>query len=196
MPSSHGTAFARFLAPVLPLDEAEHGGVHRARAAAALRGGRVAGWRWPAWLVYGRAPGAAPSRIGVPRNAAAPARCSRSTTWTRSTTRSSCGPIYRLSPLAAPACSILSVIDGLVNGVATASSSRGRCGLRRIQTGFVMNYALGMLLGAVAVVAYLLAAPREPRMASTCSRSSPSCRWWAPPLVFAAAAPPRRAWSS
>ena len=30
-------------------------------------------------------------------------------------------------------------------------------GLRRVQTGFVMNYALGILLGAVAVVAYLLA---------------------------------------
>ena len=31
-------------------------------------------------------------------------------------------------------------------------------GLRRIQTGFVMNYALGMLLGAVALVAFLLVA--------------------------------------
>ena len=31
------------------------------------------------------------------------------------------------------------------------------CGLRLVQTGYVMNYALGILLGAVAVVAYLLA---------------------------------------
>ena len=31
-------------------------------------------------------------------------------------------------------------------------------GLRRIQTGYVMNYALGMLLGAVALVAFLLVA--------------------------------------
>jgi hypothetical protein len=30
--------------------------------------------------------------------------------------------------------------------------------LRRLQTGFVMNYALGMLLGAVALVAFLLVA--------------------------------------
>ena len=30
-------------------------------------------------------------------------------------------------------------------------------GLRRLQTGFVMNYALTMLVGAVAIVAYLLA---------------------------------------
>jgi hypothetical protein len=29
-------------------------------------------------------------------------------------------------------------------------------GMRRVQTGFVMNYALAMLLGAVAVVAVLL----------------------------------------
>jgi hypothetical protein len=29
-------------------------------------------------------------------------------------------------------------------------------GLRRLQTGFVMNYALTMLLGAVAMVAFLL----------------------------------------
>jgi len=33
--------------------------------------------------------------------------------------------------------------------------------LRRVQTGFVMNYALTMLLGALAVVAFLLA--RGPR---------------------------------
>jgi len=29
-------------------------------------------------------------------------------------------------------------------------------GLRRLQTGFVMNYALTMLVGAVAVIAFLL----------------------------------------
>jgi NADH-quinone oxidoreductase subunit L len=48
------------------------------------------------------------------------------------------------------------VIDGLVNGTATAATAWAR-GLRQVQTGFVMNYALGILLGAVAVVAYLLA---------------------------------------
>ena len=31
-------------------------------------------------------------------------------------------------------------------------------GLRRLQTGYVMNYALGMLLGAVVLVAFLLVA--------------------------------------
>jgi hypothetical protein len=40
--------------------------------------------------------------------------------------------------------------------VATTVASWSR-GLRRVQTGFVMNYALGVLLGAVAVIAYLMA---------------------------------------
>jgi len=48
------------------------------------------------------------------------------------------------------------VVDGLVNGTATATLAWAR-GLRLVQTGYVMNYALGILLGAVAVVAYLLA---------------------------------------
>ena len=47
------------------------------------------------------------------------------------------------------------VIDGLVNGVGSVIVEWA-LGLRRIQTGFVMNYALGMLLGAIAVVAFLL----------------------------------------
>jgi NADH-quinone oxidoreductase subunit L len=47
------------------------------------------------------------------------------------------------------------VIDGVVNGVGAMVGGWAR-GLRHLQTGFVMNYALGMLLGAVAAVAYLL----------------------------------------
>jgi len=47
------------------------------------------------------------------------------------------------------------VIDGIVNGVGSAVVGWAR-GMRRIQTGFVMNYALTMLLGAVAVIAFLL----------------------------------------
>ena len=49
------------------------------------------------------------------------------------------------------------VIDALVNGVASVVIAWA-LRLRRIQTGFVMNYALGMLLGAVALVAFLLVA--------------------------------------
>ncbi|PYM64915.1 MAG: NADH-quinone oxidoreductase subunit L, partial [Candidatus Rokuibacteriota bacterium] len=49
----------------------------------------------------------------------------------------------------------LGVIDGAVNGVAAFF---GRCalGLRRYQTGFVMNYALSMLAGVIALLGFLL----------------------------------------
>ena len=47
------------------------------------------------------------------------------------------------------------VIDGAVNGVARLARGAGS-GLRRIQTGFVRQYALGIVLGAVALLAYML----------------------------------------
>jgi hypothetical protein len=43
-----------------------------------------------------------------------------------------------------------------VNGVATATSSGGR-GLRRIQTGRVQNYALGIALGLIVMTILYLA---------------------------------------
>ena len=49
----------------------------------------------------------------------------------------------------------LAVIDGIVNGVARLVVAWA-AGMRRIQTGFVMNYALGILVGAVAVIAFFL----------------------------------------
>ena len=61
--------------------------------------------------------------------------------------------LYRLSLWCARGFD-LGVIDGMVNGVRSAVVARARA-LRRVQTGFVMNYALGMLLGALAVVAFL-----------------------------------------
>jgi NADH-quinone oxidoreductase subunit L len=65
-------------------------------------------------------------------------------------------PIYRLCLWCARVVDV-KVIDGLVNGVGSAVVAWA-LGLRRIQTGFVMNYALGMLLGAVALIAFLLVA--------------------------------------
>jgi NADH-quinone oxidoreductase subunit L len=49
------------------------------------------------------------------------------------------------------------VVDGAVNGIASVvSRSSGR--LRRVQTGFVANYALAIALGAVLIVGvYLIA---------------------------------------
>jgi NADH-quinone oxidoreductase subunit L len=49
----------------------------------------------------------------------------------------------------------LGVIDGIVNGVGRAVTA-GAAGLRRLQTGYVVNYALTMLAGAVVLVAFLL----------------------------------------
>jgi NADH-quinone oxidoreductase subunit L len=47
------------------------------------------------------------------------------------------------------------VIDGAVNGLAT-SIGRGGDVVRRTQTGYVRNYALGIVAGAVVLVAYFL----------------------------------------
>jgi NADH-quinone oxidoreductase subunit L len=48
------------------------------------------------------------------------------------------------------------VIDGAVNGTAVLVRSTGRQ-LRRIQTGYVRGYALGLVAGVVAIVAFVLA---------------------------------------
>ncbi|HME97764.1 MAG TPA: NADH-quinone oxidoreductase subunit L [Methylomirabilota bacterium] len=151
IPSSHGTAFARFLSPVLPLDEAEHSaGVAFSllvlSALVAISGVAVA------WLVYGRSPARATS-IGVARN---PVHRLLLNGYYVDQIYDAVivKPIYHLSLWFARIFDP-SVIDGIVNGVAAAMAGWAR-GLRRVQTGFVMNYAFGILLGAVAVVAYLL----------------------------------------
>ncbi len=46
------------------------------------------------------------------------------------------------------------VIDGAVNGLGTLFAELARTG-RRVQTGLVRNYALGVLLGAVGLLWYL-----------------------------------------
>ena len=152
IPSSQGTAFAHFLAPVLPLEESEHSaGVAFSllvlSALVAIAGVALA------WMVYGRTPVRAAS-IGVARNPLHKILIDKyyvdeiyDALFVK--------PIYQLSLWLARVFDPR-VIDGLVNGVATTVASWSR-GLRRVQTGFVMNYALGVLLGAVAVIAYLMA---------------------------------------
>ena len=152
IPSSHGTAFSRFLSPVLPLDEAEHSaGVAFSllvlSAVVAIAGVALA------WLVYGRSPARAAS-IGVARNPVH--RLILNGYYVDQIYDALVvKPIYHLSLWLARVFDP-GVIDGIVNGVASAVAGWGR-GLRRVQTGFVMNYAFGILLGAVAVVAFLLA---------------------------------------
>jgi NADH-quinone oxidoreductase subunit L len=151
IPSAHGTAFARFLLPVLPLHEGEHGPASIITLAAVSVMAGLIGLA-AAWAMYGRRPVEADD-IGVAR-----------------------GPLHRLvlnkyyvdeiyhalfvRPLFAVCawCARvfdLGVIDGAVNGVGRVVVAWAR-GLRRLQTGFVMNYALTMLLGAVAMAAFLL----------------------------------------
>jgi NADH-quinone oxidoreductase subunit L len=48
------------------------------------------------------------------------------------------------------------VIDGAVNGVGTLVRAGGSS-LRKVQSGFVRNYALAVALGAVGILAYMVA---------------------------------------
>ena len=63
-------------------------------------------------------------------------------------------PLFALSGVLARAFD-LGVIDGLVNGLGRAVVAWA-AGMRRLQTGFIVNYALTMLAGAVLVLAFLL----------------------------------------
>ncbi|HEU5322285.1 MAG TPA: NADH-quinone oxidoreductase subunit L, partial [Methylomirabilota bacterium] len=63
-------------------------------------------------------------------------------------------PLFALSGFLASVVD-LGVIDGLVIAAGRAVV-RGAAALRRLQTGYVVNYALTMLAGAVVVAGYLL----------------------------------------
>ena len=47
------------------------------------------------------------------------------------------------------------VIDGAVNGVGTLTRAAGGA-VRRFQTGYVRNYALGIAAGTVLILAFML----------------------------------------
>jgi NADH-quinone oxidoreductase subunit L len=152
-PRPNGTVFERFLAPVLPLKVGEHASLTEFALLAvslitALTGVFVA------WLMYGRGQVDA-QKIGVATNPIHKLVLNKyyvDEIYDALIVR----PLYRLFLWCAHVIDV-KVIDGLVNDVAAVVVAWALA-LRRIQTGFVMNYALGMLLGAVAVVAFLLAA--------------------------------------
>jgi len=153
MSAVHGTIFAHFLEPVLPIAEEEHNrgiiyGLMGISVAAVVAGVIVGG------RVYGRGQVDA-ARIGVATNPLHKLLLNKyyvdeiyDVVFVR--------PLYRLFLWCAQVFDV-KVIDGLVNGVASTMIAWALA-LRRLQTGFVMNYALGMLLGAVALVAFLLVA--------------------------------------
>jgi len=153
VPSSHGTIFERFMAPVLPLQTGEHGGPTELALAAVSVLTALAGV-FVAWLMYGRVQVDA-QKIGVATNPIHRLILNKyyvDEIYDALIVR----PVYRLCLWCARVFDV-KVIDGLVNGVASAVVAWALA-LRRVQTGFVMNYALGMLLGAVALIAFLLAA--------------------------------------
>jgi NADH-quinone oxidoreductase subunit L len=151
IPSEHGTPFARFLSPVLPAHEGEHGGVAGIMLLVLSVIVATAGILL-AWFMYM----AAPVKAGTVGRPTSPVRRLLLNAWyvdwlyDRAIVR----PLYALCVFLAQVFD-LGLVDGLVNGLGRAvvwSSA----GLRRLQTGYVVNYALTMLAGAVIFVAYFL----------------------------------------
>jgi NADH-quinone oxidoreductase subunit L len=152
VPSEHGTRFARFLGPVLPAHEGEHGGL-AGYALLVLSVVVVAAGIALAWLMYVARPVWAEA-IGRPTTAL---RRLLLNAWyvDRFYDHTIVQPLLALSVFLARAFD-LGVIDGLVNGIGRAVAAWS-VGLRRLQTGYVVNYALTMLAGAVIFAAYFLA---------------------------------------
>jgi NADH-quinone oxidoreductase subunit L len=151
IPSEHGTRFARFLAPVFPVHEAGHGGfvalMLLVLAVAAFAAGVAA-----AWLRYMASPVRA-QQIGQPRTALRALLLNAyyvDALYDRLIVR----PLLALSEFLARVFDVR-LIDGLVNALGRAVVA-GAAGIRRVQTGYTVNYALTMLAGAVAIVAFLL----------------------------------------
>ena len=153
LPGAHGTAISRFLAPVLAGGHGA-GGEHHAPSWALMVTSVVASLAGlvVAWQLYvrGRADVA---KIGVPQNGLHRLLLDKyyvDELYDRVFVR----PLFALSRWCAEAVDAR-VIDGVVNGVA-AVIARAAAGLRRYQTGFVMNYALSMLVGVVALLGWFL----------------------------------------
>src|SRR5262252_4469893 len=151
IPSDHGTRFERFLAPVFPVHESGTSGAVAlmllVSAVAVFVAGVVV-----AWYMY-MAAAVRPDVIGQPRTPIHALLLNAyyvDALYDRAIVR----PLLALSRLLASVFDVR-LVDGLVNAVARAVVA-GAAGLRRIQTGYTVNYALTMLAGAVAIVVFLL----------------------------------------
>jgi NADH-quinone oxidoreductase subunit L len=152
IPSEHGTPFARFLAPVLPPHEGEHGGVAGIMLLV-LSVLVVAAGIAIAWFMYI----ARPVRAEEIGRAKTPVHSLLLNAWYVDWLydRAIVQPLYAASVFLARVFD-LGVVDGIVNGVGRVVSW-GAAELRRLQTGYVVNYALTMLAGAVIFIVYFLA---------------------------------------
>jgi NADH-quinone oxidoreductase subunit L len=152
VPSEHGTPFARFLAPVLPLHESGHGGVAGIMLLV-LSVLVVAAGIGLAWFMYIARPVRAEA-LGRPKTLVHRLLLNAwYVDWLYD--RVIVQPLYAASVFLARVFD-LGVIDGVVNGVGRVVTWWA-AELRRLQTGYVVNYALTMLAGAVIFVAYFLA---------------------------------------
>ena len=151
VPSDHGTRFARFLGSVFPVDEVHHGGVI-AYMLMLLSIVIVLAGVVLAWYMYMTTP-LRPESLGRART---PLHAFLSNAWyvdwlyDRAIVR----PYFALCAFLASFDVI--VIDGVVN-LTGRIVQLWSAGARRLQTGYVVNYALTMLAGAVALVGFLLA---------------------------------------
>ena len=151
IPSEHGTRFERFLAPVFPVHESGYSGVVALLLLLSAVTVFVAGVV-VAWSMY-MATGVRAGEIGRPRNPIHALLLNAyyvDALYDRAIVR----PLLALFRFLAGVFD-LSLIDGLVNAVGRTVVACA-AGLRRIQTGYTVNYALTMLAGAVAIVAFLL----------------------------------------
>jgi NADH-quinone oxidoreductase subunit L len=149
IPSSTGaTPFAKFLEPVFPIHDGHHGGALLLILSFVV----VAAGFALALYRYKLSP-LDVTTLGEPRT---PAHGFLLNAWyfDRFYDRAIVQPLYRLSTFAASRID-LGVIDGVVNGVGRAVVS-GATVFRRLQSGYIVNYALTMLAGAVIIVGFLL----------------------------------------
>jgi len=151
VPSEQGTRFARFLAPVFPLPAAEPSGLVT-YVLLMLNVVVVTAGIMLAWFMYMSAP-VRPERIGRPRTPIHALLLNAyyvDGLYDRAIVR----PLLALSTYLARVVDLV-LVDGLVNLTGRAVLAWA-AGLRRAQTGYVVNYALTMLVGAVVLVGFLL----------------------------------------
>jgi NADH-quinone oxidoreductase subunit L len=152
VPSDEGTRFQRLLAPVFALHAGEHGGA-TAIMLLILSVIVVFAGILLAWFLYGAAPVRA-DEIGRPRTVVHRLLLNAwYVDWLYD--RAIVRPLFALSDFLAQIFDTR-VVDGGVNGLGRSVVAWAQS-LRRLQTGYVVNYALTMLAGAVAIVGFLLA---------------------------------------
>ena len=152
VPSDEGTRFQRLLGPVFALHAGEHGGATAIMLLVLSVIVAFAGILL-AWFMYGAAP-VRTEMIGRPRTVIHRLLLNAwyvDWLYDRAVVR----PLFALSEFLARVFDTR-VVDGAVNGIGRSVAAWAQ-GLRRLQTGYVVNYALTMLAGAVAIVGFLLA---------------------------------------